>query len=300
MDKLGGISLALSLLIAATPAAAQDAAPADQSAIVVTGEKNTKQAIRDFVRALTPVGSSEQISRFELSVCPAVFGLPQAQAAAIARRMRLVAQSAGLDLGSASCTPNVLVIVTAEKKALLEQLQKIRPNYFGELSTRQIIKLENSPGPAAAWQLAGSEVNSDGVEIPSDRDSAKIDFEAPVNSTITNPSRLTVPTRPRFVAAVVVVESAALNGLTTTQLSDYATMRTLGAADPERLQKSNAPTILRILDAPMGTEVPITMTDWDFGFLRGMYTGRRDLRTAAQRSSIGDTVAKQVEHRAPK
>ena len=48
--------------------------------------------------------------------------------------------------------------------------------------------------------------------------------------------------------------------------------------------------ILRVLDAPMGTAVPITLTSWDFGFLRGLYDAQANLRSAAQRSAIGDSM----------
>lgn len=36
----------------------------------------------------------------------------------------------------------------------------------------------------------------------------------------------------------------------------------------------------------MGAEVPITMTQWDLGFLRGLYASTESLRTPAQRTEI--------------
>ena len=277
--------LSAALTVTAASAAAQDAqAPADQS-IIVTGKKITKQEIKDFVRDLTPVSSSIQISRFEHSVCPAAFGLPQAQSQAIANRMRRVAKSIGLAVGGDHCAPNVIVIVTSDKRTLIEQLARQRPDYFGDLPNRRIAELGRQPGPAAAWQLAGPEVNADGMEINSDLNDA-----APINRTVAPSSRLTVAARPQFDAAVVVVERAALAGLTTTQLADYAAMRAYAGADPTRIRDPGAPTILRILDAPMGSAVPVTMTSWDFAFLNGLYASRRDITTAAQRSAIGKTM----------
>ena len=90
-----------------------------------------------------------------------------------------------------------------------------------------------------------------------------------------------MPARPQFGAAVVVVEGSALAGLTLTQLGDYAAMRAYSGADPARLP-SSAPTILRVVDAPLGSEVPVTMTNWDFSFLRGLYAGDWNLFKAAQ------------------
>jgi hypothetical protein len=277
-------------------AAAQDAAPqSEQSTITVTGEKPSKQSIRDFVRDLAPVAPSLKLSRFEHNVCPAAFGLPPNEAAMVAKRMRLVAKGAGIAVGGDACTPNVVVIVTSDKKGLLEQLAKQRPEYFGDLGHGAIKKLEQQPGPAAAWQIAGLQVDADGREIQWDPQTG-----LPTNRTITPPSRITDAAAPTFDAAVVVVERASLDGLTTTQLADYAAMRAYAGADPARLGSSNVPTILRALDAPMGTAVPITLTSWDFGFLHGLYSGRRDLRSASQRSAISDTMSKDLHARKDK
>jgi hypothetical protein len=265
-------------------------AAADQSEITVTGRKDSKQAVKDFVRDLTPIASSARISRLERLVCPAAFGIPKAQAVAVARRMRQVAKSVSLAVAGDNCVPNVLVLVTADKRALLELIRKQRPDYLVSLSEKDVDELENSAGPAAAWQLADSDVNADGAEIPWDPKS-----QWSINSTIDPPSRITVPARTRFYAAIVVVERSALAGLTTTQLADYAALRAYTGANPARLRNSNVPTILRILEAPMGTAIPLTMTSWDFGFLRGFYSSRRDLGTAAQRSSIANTMANEID-----
>lgn len=290
MTSLFRVLLLSAGLTLTTPALAQEAPPPDQSTIVVTGEKNTQQAIKDFVRDLTPVAPSVQISRFEHSVCPVAVGLPRAQAQAVANRMRRVATSTGIAVGGSGCTPNVVVIVTSDKKALIEQLAKNRPDYFGDLPNHRIADLRRQPGPAAAWQLAGPQVNADGMPIDWDPS-----MQVPVNRTITPASRLTVPARPQFDAAVVVVERAALDGLTTTQLADYAAMRAYTGADPTRVRNANTPTILRVLEAPMGSAIPVTMTGWDLAFLQGFYSSRRDVTNSAQRSAIGEKMNEQLE-----
>lgn len=77
--------------------------------------------------------------------------------------------------------------------------------------------------------------------------------------------------RPILVAAVVVIERDAVVGMTTTQLAGYAAVRTFARTDPQKVQGLSAPTILSILDAPDDTEVPVTLTQWDLGYLRGLY-----------------------------
>src|SRR5690348_15475861 len=101
-------AFASALLALAAPAVPQPG-PAGDQAIVITGQKDSAKAVRDFVRALTPVDSNGQMSRFEHQVCPAVFGVPEPQARAVEDRIRLVAKSVGIVVGGAHCTPNVLL-----------------------------------------------------------------------------------------------------------------------------------------------------------------------------------------------
>jgi len=281
-------AFAAALMAAASPAVPQPA-PAGDQAIVITGQKDTKKAVQDFVRALTPVDSNGQMSRFEHEVCPAVFGIPEPQARAIEGRIRLVAKSVGIVVGGEHCAPNVLLLVTSDKKAFLEELERHRSNEYG-VSDHQFHEMERAPGHAAAWQVAGPMMTADGTDLMEDTTQGKV-----VNRTIDPSSRITVPVHPQFDASVVVVERQALVGLTTTQLADYTAVRALTGADPAKLANSGAPTILHVLDVPIGGEAPVTMTKWDFDLLSGFYDAHRDLSTGAQRSAIANGIARDLQ-----
>lgn len=284
-------------LIAATmaaPLAAQpppeshsSAAPGDE-AIVVTGQKELRQSIQDFVGALTKIPSYQQLGRFEHSVCPAVYGLPRTQADAVATRIRLIAKTIGIVVGGDHCVPNVLVVATSEKLAFLEELRKHRADDFG-ITDSEIRALEKQLGPAAAWQIQGPPMTEDGKDLDVDPSVGQV-----VNRTIAGSSRIMEPVRPQFDGAIVVIERRALLGLTVTQLADYAAIRLLTGADPSHLGNSGAPTILHVLEVPIGGTAPITMTQWDFEFLRGYYDARRNLHTSAQRSAITDSMTKDL------
>jgi hypothetical protein len=114
-----------------------------------------------------------------------------------------------------------------------------------------------------------------------------------VNRTFRLGSRLSAGGRPQFAAAAVVVETKALDGLTTVQLADYAAMRAFTRVDPSKLPAS-APTILSILEAPMDSEVPITLTPWDLAFLRAFYASPPNLTTAAQRGEVRRGVEREL------
>ncbi|HEU0098693.1 MAG TPA: hypothetical protein VFQ67_07940 [Allosphingosinicella sp.] len=262
-------------------------APAQDSDIVVTG-RDMEQQVREFVGALTQAPPRGQLSRFERPACPAAFGIAARDKQAVVDRIRLVARTAGISVGGAKCIPNMLVLVTEDKRAFLEALERRYPNYFGDLPRSEMRRIMREPGPAAAWQLQGPPLDSDGVELP-DEDGLRVSRGTRL------PSRVTAPGRPQFAAAALVVERKALAGLTTVQLADYASMRLFARTDPARLPDASAPTILKVLDAPSDAEVPITLTSWDLGFLRGLYSGDNTLYAASRRSEMRRAVEKELK-----
>lgn len=283
----------LAALLAALPAAAaaQEAPARPDAQIVVTGTRTTDDEIADFVGAFTvaPPGS-RQLSRFEWAVCPMASGLTPAQKQTVADRIRGVARAAGIRVDKPGCQVNVLVIVTPNKKALIEALERLHPDYFGEMGRAERRALAESPGPVAVWHLEGPPLNAEGRELHHDFGTGYY-----VNRTMQPASRLGFASRPQFAAAIAVIESSALEGLTATQLADYAAMRTLIRTEPALLDGSAAPTILKVLDAPMGSEVPLTLTHWDLGVLRALYASDPNLSAASQRSDMRKRVKRDVE-----
>lgn len=262
-------------------AMAQDASARESDPIVVVGTRDDEQAISDFVDALLPTPSGGQLSRFRWAICPAAAGMAPAQRAAVADRIRAVARAAQVPVGDAGCAANLLVVVTSDRPAFLRLLARRHPDYFSALSPGEHRRLHRSTEPAIAWQLAGPPVDADGYELSFDPA-----LGGYVNRTSRRGSRIGNPVYPQFAAAIIVIDSAALDGLTTTQIADYAAMRTLLGADPARAARSSIPTILDILGAPMGSEVPLTLTDYDLGLLRAFYATDPSQNAAAQRAQI--------------
>ncbi len=272
------------------PASAQQGAETqgDGSTIVIEGLREREKEIERFVGALTEAPVRGQLARFDWAICPAVAGLTEAQNQAIVERMRRVAQAADMDVAAPACRPNAIVIVTPDKDRMMRWLRRQAPGLFIDpLGDR--IRIDDQEGPAIAWQVQGR-LDADGME-------ASVDLVGNyyvVESTI-SPSRITAASRPHFQASVLVVEVDALKGLTTTQVADYAAMRVFARTDPERLDRSSAPTILRILDSPIGSEVPITLTEWDLGFLRGLYGSAENHYASRQRHEIRRRLRQDLE-----
>ena len=97
------------------------------------------------------------------------------------------------------------------------------------------------------------------------------------------------------MASLVVIQLDALRGLTTTQLADYAAMRVFARTQPSRLERSSAPTILNVIDAPMNSEVPLTLTQWDLGFLRALYGSAENHYATQQRHEMRRLLRRELD-----
>ncbi|MDF7777746.1 hypothetical protein P1X14_20995 [Sphingomonas sp. AOB5] len=261
--------LAAPLLIALPAAAQNRVPPASDDEIIVEGGRNqptrAKQAA-DFVQELTVVAGVDPLARFDRTeLCPAVVGLSERHNAAVTERMRRVAEAANVPLAEPGCKPNALVVIAPDKEEMISAMKRAYPTFF-RLPTNKVVKIPRQDGPATAWHLGGY-VDREGQPI-----SYSPDDNFFVLSSTTTPSRLSSPVRPVFLASVVVIQRDSLEGLTTTQVGDYAAMRAYTGADPARLRRSTAPTILNILDSTMDSEIPITLTPWDLAFLRALYS----------------------------
>jgi hypothetical protein len=237
-------------------------------------------AVPAIAAAEPPPATGQVPTRFELPVCPAVYGLAPQQAAFVADRMRRIAAAAGVPLANAPCDPNAIVIVTADKGNLIRGLEQRHPDYFPiEWNARQIRDLERDPSPAAAWQFEGlmtpDKLRIAETTIPSLLDpvdpAALVAATAPTTAPA---SRLRPALRHDVMTSVLVVQANALQGLTTNQFADYAAMRTFARADPRQVALPASDTILKVVDAPMGTAVPMSITASDLDFLRGYYRDR--------------------------
>jgi hypothetical protein len=263
--------------------------------IVVVGERERDVArqIDAFVGALTRTRANGQIARFEFAACPAALGFAPTQRPAIERRLRTVAGAAGLPVRGADCSVNMLVIAAPDKRAFIQAMRRRHPDLFGEMSPPAYRRLLAESGPAAAWHVEAP-VSPDGRQLDTGL-TADGDAGVVINRTFGLGGMTATPARRAFHAAVVVIETQAMVGLTPTQLADYAAMRLLARTDPSRLPAPAPDTILTALTAPAGAAVPLTLTHWDLGFLRGLYGSAADAYATEQRRTIAREVGRQVE-----
>jgi hypothetical protein len=286
-----GFVFAAAVLLAAVSgsAAAQNQTSPSNEAIVVQGTRVGEKQIRDFVKAATDVPFDGQLGRFDVPACPVALGLMPVHAAAVVERMRRVAAAAKVPVAPPGCKPNVIVIIASDKRAAIEDLDRRFPAYFSQMSDAEVRGLASSPAPAVAWQIS-RRLSADGQVL-----NMPVGFDYYVVQGTFNPSRLHASSKPSFVAAVLVVDLEAAGGLTTTELADYAAMRTLVATDPERVVKIGAPTILGVLAQPDDRLLPVTLTSWDFGLLKAIYSTDNSAYARYQRGDIDQVVRQELQ-----
>jgi hypothetical protein len=263
--------------------------PANSEEIVVQGMRVNKEKVREFIRAVTEAPYEGQLGRFHSPACPVAMGLTDQQNANVAARMRAVAAAASIRVATEPCTPNIFVIVAADKRAALDELDHRFPMYFNGMTSKQVEALKASPAPAVAWQVS-SRLSADGLplEKPMGADFYRV-------SGTFNPSRTHASTEPTFLVSVVVIDLKSAGGLTTTELADYAAMRTLAATDPERIVRTGAPTILGVLGQPDDKALPLTLTYWDLAFLKSLYATDNAYYARYQRSDMEGVIEEELE-----
>ena len=268
-STLSLLSLAAALAVPA-PAAAQ-APPAIDIANGVHG----------YVGTLLAAAPSGQPTRFEKSVCPAAYGLDAERTALLTNRMRSVAAAAGLPVAASPCRANVLLFITKDRQKLFADLSRDRNEVFGKLPAAQVSELRRDPQPVIAWQLTEPR-GADGRALLGGQSDSE-----PMLQTAVTTSRLLAGARFDLDVSVVVLDARSLVGLTVTEIADYALMRALV---PEKLSASvqlPVPSILNMMAAKnAGKPVPLSITDWDLAYLKGLYAKRGVSFTAPDRSRV--------------
>ena len=234
--------------------------------ILVIGQKGRDKIIQGYVQGLTYTDRFDPVTRYEpYTFCPASIGLDAQQNSLIEQRMRKVAAAAGVKPAKPGCKPSAMVFFVNDKKQFLTAFRKDHPIYFIPFLSHARLPIDQ-PGPATAWHLVqrmdqqGKPVLTDGLGVQT------------ISSTYGG-SKLNALFTKAVAMSVVVIERKSLLGLTTMQIADYATMRCLTEVEQKAIAKEKAPTILTVLNSKMGSSIPLSLTKWDFAYIKTRYEG---------------------------
>jgi hypothetical protein len=269
---------------------AQQAAPATGDDIVVTG-RHTEEAIQSFVDQLAvSARGTDQLGRWDRRVCPGVAGLRARYAQALIDRMAQRAFDVGLDVGEPGCRANVLIILALDPDAMAEELFERHRDALGyhdergqsTLGRQALREFVASDAPVRWWHVSRAH-GQDGVAI---QETASGD--APVNFRFGGPSRLSRTVRHDFGAAFIIVDARRMNeiGVDFNALADYLAMVTLAQVDPD----ANTQELDTILNLFNPGSPPRALTEWDIGYLRGLYAADREDGATQQQTDIARTM----------
>ena len=271
----------------ASSADAQSISPAENDEILVTGTKEEEKVIDRYLRDLSDVDPQSPMARYEPNqYCPRVLGLAAKVNAEIATRMKQVAQAAGVRPAGADCLTSALIIFADDHNTMQKTFRKMHPEYFQELSG-EAINYQGRGTNVLSWKLIGR-LDKNLNPVATDNDGIQI-----VDVGVTS-SRLQAASRPVVAMSVILILRRAVIGLTTRQIADYALMRTLSETDPSKLARTTAPTILRVINAPVGTATPLSLTDWDLAYVKGRYASNEWNRGYTQLAKIRAVMRREV------
>ncbi len=260
------------------PVTQQQPAGIPDDSIVVTGRKAPDAAtVRALTQSVTPeIAFNQPMARFADPICLATAGLPSAALGAIADRLFEDAQQAGLTLAGEHCRPNVVLLFVADGQVEIDVLAKKRPQFFGDLDLHDFRKVLAEPGPVHL--VTRTAIRS--------RDGEPL-YEGTLE--VSTASQAALPFRRDVVASVMLIDRDKVQGLSFVQIADYAAMRMLALARAK--VRAGSATILTLFDAGQAAP-PAELTDFDRGYLRGLYSGAANERGILKVERIARDIIK--------
>lgn len=256
--------------------------------------------INDFVTQVAEPNRHRGLARWRDRICVGVANLEPEAAQYLADRISTVAEEIGLTAGGPGCSPNILIVATADAEGLSRNLVEQRRRAFrlgGSGMDRGGDALEDfveTDRPVRWWQMSmpvNSETGERAVRLPGEclgsctgQGSA---LEYAPQTEVFAASRLRTQIVDDLVRAVVIVDVDEVGGLSILQLADYIAMVSLAQIDPDADTRQYA-SILNVIDDP---GVADSLMDWDRAYLEGLYAAERNAANPrSNRSEIASSI----------
>jgi hypothetical protein len=229
----------------------------------------------------------EPLARFEDAVCPGVVGLRVEAAEEMVGRIRARAAEFGRRLApEGNCEANVVVAFVDDGQAFARRMQRENGWLFAELSQSDKRAALEAEGPARAILRVRAR-SRDGMPIPR-RESLT---DLPQTESWMAHSKIYTATRNDILYSLVLIDRAAIRGMTLGQLADYAAYRSLTRTLPQT-PETRADSILSLFDG--GAQQPAGMTEFDRAYLGQLYTGMANLPAPARLAELEAATGRDI------
>jgi hypothetical protein len=271
--------------------------PVESQEVVVTGTAETRQAIAHYVDGVTAEYQG-QLATLRQPICPEAIGLPEAYNRVIEARLRQVGAQIGLQGAVGDCDINLIVMVADSSGTLLERLRKVRPQVFLGVEWSELSEILRSNAPVRTWQSIeprgadGSALdNVSFIDLGNGPRYVGNSFVLRGPSSIS--SRITSPVRQDLVSSFIVFDIDAIDGLTLTQVADYAAMRLFARTrTPAHFPGAS---ILKMFNRASGETAVSELTRWDIAYLRALYGTSNSRAANLQKAAIRGALERALE-----
>ncbi|NJC42122.1 hypothetical protein GGQ87_002417 [Brevundimonas alba] len=270
--------------------------PADLGEIEVTG-RPLDTMIRSFVNEVAEPNNRRGLARWDDRICIGVANLRAEPAQYIIDRVSTVAEDLGVIPGEPGCTPNVIIVASADPDALARQLVEERRQAFrmgGSGMDRggdALGEFVSSDAPVRWWQVSmptDAETGGRATRIPGEcRNSCDNPLDMAPIVQVFAASRLQTQIVDYIFRTVVILDIDQVGRVSGQQLADYVAMVTLAQIDPDA-DTSRYASILNVFDTPDAAD---GLTAWDQAYLNGLYDAERTRKNLrAGRTEIADSI----------
>jgi len=298
------MKIVCSLLVVSIAAASAQPARAPTENVTVTGTKS-REVLEKFVESFAPPNRlTGKIARWESGICPVVVGLPAGFTKFVTQRVKDVARQVGAPVNDKdSCEHNIAIVFTTKPQALLDTIRKKQPWFLGYSdSSAQTDKLAIVTHPIQAWYTTATKDVQGQIQVDGAKTGGlEIDFGGHKillpSARVYNVSgtRLGDGLRSTFYDVIVVVDPDKLVEYEIGSIADYIAMLALTQLNSlDTCQQ--LPSIVNMLAVGCDRKSD-TLTDNDFGYLRGLYKMNADRTLRSQQDEIAYQMGKGPEGR---
>lgn len=308
--NLLAVSTALSLAFATqvsaqVPDDARRSSPGPEATalgeIAVRGA-TTRRAEGAYARTIVAGPPGRLNPRWHDRVCVRVINMDAYHADILRSRIGTVAQAIGLSPdASETCTPNISIYASDDPDALADILIEAAPRNFRpvrhsvSLGDAALDAFRTSDAPVRWWQVSLPLMVDTGLPaiVLGAVETRKQDPMA-LAVTVRNGSRLLGNVRDDLMGVTIIIDTAKLEGVPFSAVTDYVAFVALAPADP-RVATETFDTVMNLFERP-GI---LGLTAMDQDYLYALYTASRAPPTAAlQASEIAGRMATERRRRA--
>ncbi|MCS6625666.1 hypothetical protein N0B44_22385 [Roseibacterium beibuensis] len=295
-------ALIAALMIAAAPQEppAPEVDPTELQDVVIDARR-IEQLARQFIDDVAAPTRTRGLARWNSRLCVGVLNLRPDIGQAIVDRISDVARSLGVEAGEPGCRANALIVAADDGPAMAAAMVESRRRGFdiGSLKITQndeaLEAFMAEDRPVRWWQISipvDSQTGGRAIRLAGDLHPGTNEPTAP-RIAVFAASRIQSQIRDDLRKVFIIVDIDDVEGLTTTQLSDYLAMVTLAQIDA-RGDASGYDTVLNLFSDREGVS---GLTRWDMAYLTGLYEAEQNrINPNAQARGVADAAVR--AHRA--